>query len=106
MNRIILVPNFIILNNSLDKQSAFCIFFRFLILINVHILQVFFRPGIIANLDERRDERSGAIIIKLQAAGRAYLARRKLKQLKVCHRMCERGVRGRGGGGDGMKDTE
>ena len=45
--------------------------------------QAFFRVGILAKLEDARDEKIGGFIVATQALCRAYLARQKLKKLKV-----------------------
>ncbi|GAA5913385.1 myosin 1 [Sporobolomyces salmoneus] len=48
------------------------------------LTKVFFKAGILAELEERRDEYLGAIVTKIQAACRKYVGRRQAK--KVLHR--------------------
>jgi len=47
------------------------------------ILQIFFRSGVLAQLEAQRDERLTDNVVRLQARCRGYLARRKLNKLKV-----------------------
>jgi len=48
------------------------------------LTKVFFKAGILAELEERRDEYLGAIVTKIQAACRKFVGRRQAK--KVLHR--------------------
>ena len=47
------------------------------------MLQIFFRSGVLAQLEAQRDERLTDNVVRLQARCRGYLARRKLNKLKV-----------------------
>lgn len=47
------------------------------------MLQIFFRSGVLAQLEAQRDERLTDNVVRLQARCRGYLARRKLIKLKV-----------------------
>jgi len=47
------------------------------------VLQIFFRSGVLAQLEAQRDERLTDNVVRLQARCRGYLARRKLNKLKV-----------------------
>ncbi|KAJ3017967.1 UNVERIFIED_CONTAM: hypothetical protein HDU68_011389 [Siphonaria sp. JEL0065] len=42
--------------------------------------KVFFRNGVLADLEERRDEKLEKIVIKIQAIARGYIARRQFKK--------------------------
>ncbi|KAJ3249933.1 hypothetical protein HDU77_007263 [Chytriomyces hyalinus] len=42
--------------------------------------KVFFRNGVLADLEERRDEKLEKIVIKIQAIGRGYISRRRFKK--------------------------
>ncbi|XP_050299704.1 unconventional myosin-XVIIIa isoform X6 [Anthonomus grandis grandis] len=45
--------------------------------------QIFFRTGVVSQLESQRDERLAGVVISLQAHCRGYLARRKLQQRKL-----------------------
>lgn len=45
--------------------------------------QVFFRPGVLSHLEDQRDEKIAARVIRFQAHCRGYLARKRLAKLKV-----------------------
>ncbi|KAF7266677.1 hypothetical protein GWI33_020009 [Rhynchophorus ferrugineus] len=45
--------------------------------------EIFFRTGVISQLEAQRDERLAGMVISLQAHCRGYLARRKLQQRKL-----------------------
>uniref|UniRef100_T1J6E8 Myosin motor domain-containing protein n=1 Tax=Strigamia maritima TaxID=126957 RepID=T1J6E8_STRMM len=45
--------------------------------------KIFIRPGILAQLEEQRDEKIKETVVKLQAICKAYLGRRNLQKLKV-----------------------
>lgn len=47
--------------------------------------QVFFRAGILARLEEQRDEQTSRNLTLFQAACRGYLARQHFKKKKVPH---------------------
>jgi myosin heavy subunit len=47
------------------------------------VLQIFFRSGVLAQLEAQRDERLTDNVVRLQARCRGYLSRRKLNKLKV-----------------------
>ncbi|XP_076254274.1 myosin heavy chain-like isoform X2 [Rhynchophorus ferrugineus] len=49
----------------------------------VGLSQIFFRTGVISQLEAQRDERLAGMVISLQAHCRGYLARRKLQQRKL-----------------------
>lgn len=46
-------------------------------------LQIFFRTGVVSQLEAQRDERLTGVIISFQSQCRGYLARRKLQQRKL-----------------------
>ncbi|XP_049767594.1 unconventional myosin-XVIIIa isoform X3 [Schistocerca cancellata] len=46
-------------------------------------LEIFFRSGVLAQLEAQRDERLTDHVVRLQAQCRGYLARRKLHKLKI-----------------------
>ncbi|XP_019760220.2 unconventional myosin-XVIIIa isoform X3 [Dendroctonus ponderosae] len=45
--------------------------------------KIFFRTGVVSQLEAQRDERLAGVVISLQAHCRGYLARRKLQQKKL-----------------------
>ncbi|CAG9770132.1 unnamed protein product [Ceutorhynchus assimilis] len=45
--------------------------------------KIFFRTGVVSQLEAQRDERLAGVVISLQAHCRGYLARRKLQQRKL-----------------------
>lgn len=47
------------------------------------MLQIFFRTGVVSQLEAQRDERLTGVIISFQSQCRGYLARRKLQQRKL-----------------------
>ncbi|XP_069699015.1 unconventional myosin-XVIIIa isoform X4 [Periplaneta americana] len=49
----------------------------------VGLSQIFFRSGVLAQLEAQRDERLTDNVVRLQARCRGYLARRKLNKLKI-----------------------
>ncbi|XP_049839803.1 unconventional myosin-XVIIIa isoform X1 [Schistocerca gregaria] len=49
----------------------------------VGLSQIFFRSGVLAQLEAQRDERLTDHVVRLQAQCRGYLARRKLHKLKI-----------------------
>ncbi|XP_019760217.2 unconventional myosin-XVIIIa isoform X2 [Dendroctonus ponderosae] len=49
----------------------------------VGLSQIFFRTGVVSQLEAQRDERLAGVVISLQAHCRGYLARRKLQQKKL-----------------------
>ncbi|XP_074037222.1 myosin heavy chain-like isoform X2 [Leptinotarsa decemlineata] len=49
----------------------------------VGLSQIFFRNGVISQLETQRDERLAGMVVHLQAHCRGYLARRKLAQRKL-----------------------
>ncbi|XP_050299699.1 unconventional myosin-XVIIIa isoform X2 [Anthonomus grandis grandis] len=49
----------------------------------VGLSQIFFRTGVVSQLESQRDERLAGVVISLQAHCRGYLARRKLQQRKL-----------------------
>ena len=52
----------------------------------VGVTKLFFRCGVLVDLDERRDEKIGAVIVDFQAYCRAYSARRHLQKLQMQNR--------------------
>ncbi|KYB27001.1 Unconventional myosin-XVIIIa-like Protein [Tribolium castaneum] len=49
----------------------------------VGLSQIFFRNGVLSQLESQRDERLAGMVVNLQAHCRGYLARRKLTQRKL-----------------------
>jgi myosin-18 len=47
------------------------------------LLQIFFRNGVLSQLESQRDERLAGMVVNLQAHCRGYLARRRLAQRKL-----------------------
>ncbi|KAI9561532.1 hypothetical protein GHT06_012491 [Daphnia sinensis] len=45
--------------------------------------QVFFRPGVLSQLEDQRDEKITSRVVKFQAQCRGFLARKRLSKLKV-----------------------
>lgn len=72
--------------------AARCVFFRIAIqtLAPLLLLQIFFRAGVLEQLEAQRDERIAGHVIRLQARCRGYLARKQLAKRKV--RMTEGAV--------------
>ncbi|XP_066148731.1 unconventional myosin-XVIIIa isoform X2 [Euwallacea fornicatus] len=49
----------------------------------VGLSQIFFRTGVVSQLESQRDERLSGVIVSFQSNCRGYLARRKLQQKKL-----------------------
>ena len=56
----------------------------------IFFFQVFFRAGVLAQLESQRDEKLADLIIRFQSRCRGYIARKKLAKLKVSERERER----------------
>lgn len=54
-------------------------------LVRCHFLQVFFRAGGIAQLEDAREEKISGFIGRLQAYCKGYLGRKRLQKLKLQH---------------------
>ncbi|CAG9854343.1 unnamed protein product [Phyllotreta striolata] len=49
----------------------------------IGLSQIFFRNGVVSQLETQRDERLAGVVVRLQAHCRGYLARRRLAQKKL-----------------------
>lgn len=56
------------------------------------LLQIFFRAGVLEQLEAQRDERIAGHVIRLQARCRGYLARKQLAKRKVRTFLFSRGA--------------
>lgn len=55
----------------------------FRLLISLNLLQIFFRSGVLTQLESQRDEKLAGMVVSLQAHCRGYLARKRLSQRKL-----------------------
>lgn len=63
-----------------------CLFYEAVDLMDVLCVQVFFRAGVLAKLEEQRDLQTRRNITLFQATCRGYLARQAFKKRKVSYR--------------------
>ncbi len=66
--------------SMIPLSSAYCISIFQYFCFN---FQVFLRSGVLAHLDEEREERLTGQVVQLQALCRGYLARKQAQKLKV-----------------------
>ena len=52
----------------------------------IGVTKVFFRCGVLAELDEKRDNRIGHVIVDFQSFCRGYLARKDIDKIRLKHR--------------------
>ena len=52
------------------------------------VFQVFFRPGVLSQLEAGRDEKLTGIVTQFQALCRGYLGRKKTERLRVGAATC------------------